>query len=157
GDVVRHAGPFRRLGALGDQDEYVRAVGRQLEIGRRLTIGQLQLRQRARLVLVFGLLLFFRLDARVLDQLLLFVLHELLAVGLAGIALLRLHIGELDDLAAVDRHQEEVVVANEGDGAFASRPSRVRLVAGGPRDVAANAGHRIEQGNEPNPRWARRE
>ena len=120
------------------------AVGRELQIGGRLAIGQLELRQRVRLVSFLGLLLLLRFDARVLDQLLLLGFDELLAVGLARIALARLHVGQLGQLAAVERQEEQVVVAREGHRRFAARPPRIGLVAGRPRHLTARAGDRVE-------------
>ena len=140
GDVVRHVGTLRRVRALDDEEEDVLAVRRELQVGGRLAIGELELRQRARLVLFLGLLLLLGLDPRVLDQLLLFRLDELLAVGVARIALARLHVGELRDLAAVERDEEQVVVAREGDRRLAARPARVGFVAGGAGDLAPRAG-----------------
>ena len=121
------------------------AVGRQLQVVRRLTVGEIELRESVCLVLFFGPLLLLCLDARVLDQLRLFGLDELLTVGVAGIALARLHVGELRDFPAVERHDEQVVVARKGDGGFPAGPARVRFGAGGPGDLAASAGDRIEQ------------
>ena len=123
----------------------MRAIGRELQIGGALALGELELRQRAGLVFFLGLLLFLGLDARVLDQLLLFGLDELLAVGVARIALVRLDVGELRDLAAVERHDEEIVVARERDGRFAARPARIPLVAGRARHLAPRAGDGIDE------------
>ena len=145
GDVVRHVGTLRGIRALDNEQEDVFAVGRQLQVVRRLTIGELVLRQRVRLVFFFGLLLLLCLQARVLDQLRLFGLDELLTVGVAGIALAGLNVSELGDLPAVERHDEQVVVACEGDGRLPAGPARVRFGAGGPGDLAASAGDRIEQ------------
>ena len=93
---------------------------------------------------LLGLLLLLRFDARVLDQLLLLGLDELLAVGLARIAFARLDVGELGQLAAVERHEEQVVVAREGHGRFAAGPPRIALVAGRARNLAPRAGGRVD-------------
>ena len=90
GDVVRDVRPLRRLGTLGENDEDVRAIRRELKIGGRLPFGELVLGQRVRLLFLLALLLLFRFGAGMLDQLLLFGLDELLAVGFLWLALLRL-------------------------------------------------------------------
>src|SRR5581483_12268254 len=89
GDVGGHVRPPGRLAPLGDDDEDVRAVGRQLQVRRGLMFGELVFRQRRRLVLLLLALPLLGLRSRVLDQRLLFGLDELLAVGLARVALLR--------------------------------------------------------------------
>jgi hypothetical protein len=123
----------------------VLAVGRQLKIAGGLPVGQLELRQRARLVFLLGLLLLLGLDPGVLDQLLLFILQELLAVGFARVALLHVHVGELRDFAAGERHDEQVVLAREGDRGLAPRPPRIRFRTSGPRDLAPGAVDRVHE------------
>ena len=106
-------------------------VRRELEIWRRLALLQLELRERALLLLLVGLLFLLGFDARVLDQLLFFGFDELLAVGLPRIALARPDVGQLDDdsrtsgIAATQRDDEQVVLARERDGGFAARPARI--------------------------------
>ena len=119
-------------------------VGRELEVGGGLAIGQLVLRQRPRFFLFLRLLLFLRLDSCVLDQLLLFVLHEFLAVGVARVALARRDVGQLDDAAAVERDEEQIVLAHERHGRFAFGPARRGLSRRRARDVTARAGHGID-------------
>ena len=82
-----------------------------------------------------------------LDQLFFFGLDELLAVGVARIALARSEIGQLDDnagFAARQRNDEEIVLARQGDGRFAARPPRIRFRAGRPRDLPPRPGDRID-------------
>src|SRR5581483_8930286 len=145
GDVVRHVRPLRRVAPLGDDDEDVRVVGRELQIGRRLALGELVLRQRGRLLFLVLALLLLRLDARVLDQRLFLGLDELLAVGLARIPLARGDVGELLDRAAVERHHEEVVLADEGDRRLVARPARIRFGAGRARDLPPRAGRGVDE------------
>ena len=145
GDVVRDVRPLRAVGALSEDDEDVRVVGRELQVGRRLPLGEVELWQGARLFFRFVLFLLLGLDARVLDQLLLLLLDELLALGRLRIALLRLDVGELRDRAAVERHEKEVVLPREGDGRLVPRPARVRFAAGRARDLPPRARHGIDE------------
>ena len=148
GDVVRHVGPLGRLGALGDDDEDVLVVGRELQIGCRLTLGQLELRQRARLVLLLGLLLLLGLDARVLDQLLLFGLDELLAVGVARIALARLRRRSAARCRTRCRRAARGTDCSRATKVTADSPRAQRgidFAAGRAGDLASRAGDRVDQ------------
>ena len=120
-------------------------VRTQLKVGRRLPFRQLVFRQRIRLLLFVSSFFLLGLDARVIDQLLFFVLDELLAVGLACVPLPRTDIGQLFDRPAIERDEEQVVVANECDCSLVLRPPWIRFAAGHPRDLTPRAGHRIDQ------------
>ena len=116
-------------------------------VGDGLPFGELELRQRARLVERFAALAArgFLLDP--VEDLRLFLLDELLAVGDPRIGSARGHVGQLHDAAgadALDRHDEQVVVAHEGHVRLAARPAGARLVPRRPRHVDAPARHRVD-------------
>ena len=95
GDVVRHDRRLHADRALGDDDEHVRVVGREHQIRGRLTILELEGRKLALLLLVLGLLLLGLLLLDKVDELLLLVAEEPLAVGQARFGAARSDVGQL--------------------------------------------------------------
>jgi hypothetical protein len=111
----------------------------QDQILNRLAFLQLELGQRVLLPLLVGLPLLLGLCAGVLDQLLLFGLEVLLAVGVTRLPLAGHDVGELLNRAFSQRDPEEVVVPGEGDGGLVVGPAGIALGAARPGDLLAGA------------------
>ena len=140
------------LATLGDTPALLARLDAALPLaereGRPLTLLQLERGQLVGLGALLVLLLLFLLLADVLDQLFLFGLDEFLAVGQPGLRALRRHVRELRNQragGAVDRHDEQVAVADVGHVRIVAGPARISLVAVGPRQLAPCARDCVNQ------------
>ena len=145
GDVVRHVRAASALGALDDEDEDVRPSGESCRSVADWRSASSNFGS-ARAFSFSSAFFFFSASMRVCS--ISFSSSALTNFWLSvsrGSRFFGRDVGELRQLAAVERHEEQVVVAREGDRRLAPRPARAGFGAGRPRDLAARAADRVEQ------------
>ena len=155
GHVIRDDRPLGLLRLVGDDDHDGLAVGGEAAVGDRLLLRQLERLERM-LALALGLVLLALLGAagHDVEQLLLFLLHDLLAVRpllvvpqrhVRALVVGAGHVRELRRLAAGEVDGEDVVRADERHPLLVEGEVRRRLAVGRLRDGAALPGRGVPQ------------